>query len=87
MLTVINQRNNSSTPYLIQVRKVDTYDWITYQGLFPDRSAAYSDEEVDSFAVAQGDAIMEYVVAHNPNFWDLYSGIRVIKILAYGGED
>jgi hypothetical protein len=26
---------------------------------------------------------MEYVIAHSPDFWELYDGIRVIKILAY----
>jgi hypothetical protein len=78
-----NELRDNSTPYLIQVRKAATYDWITYQGLWPDKSAVYSDEEVEQFAIDQGDAIMEYVIAHSPDFWELYDGIRVIKILAY----
>lgn len=82
-LLTTNELRDNSTPYLIQVRKAATYDWITYQGLWPDKSAVYSDKEIEDFAIDQGEHIMRYVIAHNRDFWELYDGIRVIKILAY----
>jgi hypothetical protein len=78
-----NELRGNSTAYVIQVRKVNSYDWITYQGLWPDRHPEFSDQEIEQFAIDQGNAIMEYVVSHNPDFWEFYAGIRVIKILAY----